>query len=75
MEHLSGALHISKLENAINAGEASLNDKKNLHKLVLDRSGRDVSNVQGLKTRVLSPQSKDEILLLLNRSLEGQKEE
>ncbi|KAB1213552.1 putative disease resistance protein RGA1 [Morella rubra] len=54
MEHLSGALHISKLENAINAGEASLNDKKNLHKLVLEWS-EGIFNVQdeAAETRVL----------------------
>ncbi|KAB1213554.1 Disease resistance protein RGA2 [Morella rubra] len=54
MEHLSGTLHISKLENAINAGEASLNDKKNLHKLVLEWS-EGIFNVQdeAAETRVL----------------------
>ncbi|KAE8037274.1 hypothetical protein FH972_009875 [Carpinus fangiana] len=43
MSHLSGTLHISKLEKAVNAGEAKLNEKKSLHKLVFEWSDRVVN--------------------------------
>ncbi|XP_040990974.1 putative disease resistance protein RGA3 [Juglans microcarpa x Juglans regia] len=45
MEHLSKTLHISNLENAVNAGEAKLNEKKNLDKLTFEWSDR-VPNTQ-----------------------------
>jgi ribosomal protein L30E len=38
MAYLSGTLHISKLEKAINAGNARLNEKKSLDKLVFEWS-------------------------------------
>ncbi|TXG66478.1 hypothetical protein EZV62_007753 [Acer yangbiense] len=43
MAYLTGTLHISKLENAVNAGDAKLNEKKNLDKLVLEWSIRGVN--------------------------------
>ncbi|TXG66483.1 hypothetical protein EZV62_007758 [Acer yangbiense] len=42
MAYLTGTLHISKLENAVNAGDAKLNEKKNLDNLVLEWSVRGV---------------------------------
>ncbi|KAK1591265.1 hypothetical protein Q3G72_005022 [Acer saccharum] len=47
MAYLTGTLHISKLENAVNAGDAKLNEKKNLDKLVFEWSIRGV-HPQGL---------------------------
>ncbi|TXG66480.1 hypothetical protein EZV62_007755 [Acer yangbiense] len=47
MAYLTGTLHISKLENAVNAGDAKLNEKKNLDKLVLEWSVRGV-HTQGI---------------------------
>ncbi|KAL6323632.1 hypothetical protein AAG906_039228 [Vitis piasezkii] len=41
MVYLAGKLHISKLENAVNAREAKLNQKESLDKLVLEWSNRD----------------------------------
>ncbi|KAE8037273.1 hypothetical protein FH972_009874 [Carpinus fangiana] len=38
MSHLSGTLHISKLEKAVNARDAKLNEKKSLDKLVFEWS-------------------------------------
>ncbi|KAE8037270.1 hypothetical protein FH972_009871 [Carpinus fangiana] len=43
MVHLSRTLHISKLENTVNAGDAKLNDKKSLDKLVFEWSDRAVN--------------------------------
>jgi hypothetical protein len=43
MVHLLGTLHISKLENTVNAGDAKLNDKKSLDKLVFEWSDRAVN--------------------------------
>jgi Leucine-rich repeat (LRR) protein len=43
MGHLSGTLHISKLEKAVNAGDAKLNEKKSLDKLVFEWSDRVVN--------------------------------
>ena len=43
MTYLSGTLYISKLENAVNAGEAKLNQKKYLQKLVFEWSDRIVN--------------------------------
>jgi Leucine-rich repeat (LRR) protein len=43
MGHLSGALHISKLEKAVNAGDAKLNEKKSLDKVVFEWSDRVVN--------------------------------
>jgi hypothetical protein len=43
MAHLSGTLHISKLEKAVNAGAAKLNEKKSLDKLVFEWSDRVVN--------------------------------
>jgi len=40
MAYLSGTLHISKLEKAVNAGNAKLNEKKSLDKLVFEWSDR-----------------------------------
>jgi Leucine-rich repeat (LRR) protein len=45
MARLSGTLHISKLEKAVNAGAAKLNEKKSLDKLVFEWSNR-VANTQ-----------------------------
>ncbi|XP_059431121.1 putative disease resistance protein RGA4 [Corylus avellana] len=42
MVRLSGTLHISKLEKAVNAGAAKLNEKKSLDKLVFEWSNRVV---------------------------------
>ncbi|GLT70845.1 hypothetical protein SLA2020_429010 [Shorea laevis] len=50
MAHLSGTLRISKLENAVNAGDAKLNEKKNLHELVFEWSHRDDVNTQDQAT-------------------------
>ncbi|KAK2638438.1 hypothetical protein Ddye_026233 [Dipteronia dyeriana] len=44
LAYLTGKLHISKLENAANAGDAKLNGKKSLDELVLEWSGRDVDS-------------------------------
>ncbi|XVF56720.1 hypothetical protein PTKIN_Ptkin06aG0142800 [Pterospermum kingtungense] len=41
MANLTGALHILNLENAVNAAEAKLNEKKSLQKLVLEWSDKD----------------------------------
>jgi hypothetical protein len=46
MAHLSGTLHISKLEEAASAGAAKLNEKKSLHKLVFEWSTDVVVNTQ-----------------------------
>jgi len=46
MGHLSGTLHISKLEKAVNAGDAKLNEKKSLDKLVFEWSDDRVVNTQ-----------------------------
>jgi Leucine-rich repeat (LRR) protein len=43
MAHLSGTLHISKLEKAANARAAKLNEKKSLDKLVFEWSDRVVN--------------------------------
>ncbi|KAE8037265.1 hypothetical protein FH972_009866 [Carpinus fangiana] len=43
MTHLSGTLHISKLEKAANARAAKLNEKKSLDKLVFEWSDRVVN--------------------------------
>jgi Leucine-rich repeat (LRR) protein len=43
MAHLSGTLHISKLEKARNAGATKLNEKKSLDKLVFEWSDRVVN--------------------------------
>ena len=43
MAYLSGKLHISELENAVNVGEAKLNQKKYLNKLVFEWSDRVVN--------------------------------
>jgi Leucine-rich repeat (LRR) protein len=43
MARLSGTLHISKLEKAVNAGAAKLNEKKSLDKLVFEWSNRVVN--------------------------------
>ncbi|KAE8037269.1 hypothetical protein FH972_009870 [Carpinus fangiana] len=46
MAHLSGTLHISKLEKAASARAAKLNEKKSLHKLVFEWSTDRVVNTQ-----------------------------
>ena len=43
MAKLTGSLRISNLENAVNAGEAKLNEKESLDKLVLEWSSRIAS--------------------------------
>lgn len=43
LAYLSGKLHVSKLENAVSVGDAKLNEKKYLRKLVFEWSDR-VSN-------------------------------
>ncbi|XP_062172112.1 putative disease resistance protein RGA3 [Alnus glutinosa] len=43
MAYLSGKLHISNLENAVNARDAKLNEKKSLVKLVFEWSDRVVN--------------------------------
>ncbi|OMO63772.1 Disease resistance protein [Corchorus olitorius] len=41
MANLTGTLHISKLENAVNAADAKLKEKETLQKLVLEWSDKD----------------------------------
>ncbi|XVE62412.1 hypothetical protein DITRI_Ditri06bG0116200 [Diplodiscus trichospermus] len=41
MTDLTGTLHISNLENAVNAADAKLNEKESLQKLVLEWSDKD----------------------------------
>ncbi|KAL4326281.1 hypothetical protein GQ457_11G006140 [Hibiscus cannabinus] len=44
MTDLTGKLHISNLENAVNAAEAKLNQKGRLEKLVLEWSDKHINN-------------------------------
>ncbi|KAG7950755.1 hypothetical protein I3843_13G132300 [Carya illinoinensis] len=53
MEHLSKTLHISNMENAVNAREAKLNKKKNLDKLTFEWSDRGKGS--------LTPNTQDEV--------------
>ncbi|XP_059599213.1 putative disease resistance protein RGA3 isoform X3 [Vitis vinifera] len=54
MSYLTGMLYISKLENAVNAGEAKLNKKESLRKLVLEwSSGDDALQDEAAQLRVL----------------------
>lgn len=46
LPYLTGKLHISKLENAVNGGEAKLSEKESLHKLVLEWSNNRDSSPQ-----------------------------
>ncbi|KAH7547387.1 hypothetical protein FEM48_Zijuj01G0304300 [Ziziphus jujuba var. spinosa] len=43
MVHLTGTLHISKLENAVNAGHANLKDKEWIQKVVYEWSNQNVN--------------------------------
>lgn len=43
LAYLTGTLHISKLEDAVNGGEAKMNDKKWLQKVVFEWSTRNVN--------------------------------
>ncbi|KAJ9185681.1 hypothetical protein P3X46_005281 [Hevea brasiliensis] len=44
MAHLTGTLHISNLENAVDAAEAKLNEKERLEKIVFEWTSREVSS-------------------------------
>ena len=47
MPYLTGTLHISNLENVVNAADAELNKKENLNTLVLEWSSNEVAGVAG----------------------------
>lgn len=55
MNYLEGTLHLSELENSVNAKEAGLKQKEGLTKLILEWSKEDVANPQhsSVQERVL----------------------
>lgn len=74
LPYLTGKLHISKLENAVNGREAKLSDKEGLHKLVLEWSNnrdgspqtQDVSGDEERLLEELQPHANLEELQIFN---------